>query len=330
MTEAQVSFPVTNKPLTAGQWNSVTLGIGNGSMDQGISNYYLTFDNTTDSVTIAPPSAFPRYAHMIVGGFYHRLYESVVLQLPPVKEKTRYFIVACMDPAKAATNPVELQVLKGALDRTGGKQYVIITTVDREPNKVLTDSVIRRTMPRLAPSIEVENYDALPEPDDFMIGTKGHVVSNSCTYRSAITQSGKREWVQIHGTSTHDLQPMPGWAARSSTGGKMMVTPMSDGWKCEYHGQFIRKAYAFTIGDEWLNVGTFIPEKFRTVDWIDQQIAGTYFDGWKGAIPIYYQVDFQAGILYARMERGRSVDLGLDSALNIDVTWCAKRERTAW
>lgn len=325
MTDAETSFPVTNKPLTADQWNSVTSGIGNGTLDMGIGDYNMVFDNSTDTVTIRPPEAYPRYYHLVVGGFYHRLHDPVTLSIPPVKVSTRYNIVACMDPGRADTKPVELKVAPSPLDRSGGKQYVILATVDREPNKVLTDSVIRRTKPRITPHAEVEQWDALPDPEDFLIGTKIHVASTSSTYRNAQVK-GARQWVRTSGTSTMATGWMPGWQFRGSIPDGLIITPMSNGWRCEFHGQYLRHEFPFTIRDSHVTIGYFIPERWRTSYWMDMHVPGTYYDSVVGVVPIYFRVDFQSGELAAICPKGQSLYIRRDGVLNFSVTWVAKRD----
>lgn len=54
MADAQVSFPKVNAPLTAEEWASVTLGIGNGTLDEGSGNYRITFDDALDQCIVSP------------------------------------------------------------------------------------------------------------------------------------------------------------------------------------------------------------------------------------------------------------------------------------
>lgn len=326
MTESQETFPVVNKPLSASQWESVTSGLGNGVIDAGDGGYRLSFDNATDTVTVAPPLVWPRYAHAAVAGYYHRLYEAVKLSVPPVTIFTVYSVVLCYDPTRADTKPVELKVVKGALDQSNGKKYLVLATIEREPNRILTDSRIIKQAPRITPAAEVETWEALPIPENFLLGTLMHVQSTASVYRNSKV-NGRLQWVRISGTTAQNTLSMPGWRLRSNIPGGMLITPTPDGWKCEFHGQFIRDAFDYTVGDQWSDVGEFIPPRFRRDEFSDIQVAGTYFDPNTGAVPVTYTVNFQTGVLSVRMPRGQSLFIRKEGALNLSVTWVSKRER---
>ncbi|MCW1250718.1 hypothetical protein ODZ83_11170, partial [Acaricomes phytoseiuli] len=83
------SYPVLEKPLTDHQWKSVTLGIGDGILDEGGNPYRVTVSDETNQATIHADT-MTGYAHAILRGFYHRIDAPVLLDLPPVAATTTY------------------------------------------------------------------------------------------------------------------------------------------------------------------------------------------------------------------------------------------------
>lgn len=198
MTEE--SFPVIEKPLSAEQWQSVTLGIGSGVLHEGGFPYNLTNISNQDNTVQVTVSSTQGYAHAIVHGFYHKIDAPVTLSVPAVSSATTYYIALQYDPLREEL-PVKLDAYT-SLDRSQGKQYVILHEIDRQPNQLLTDAVRRFVRPRVAPTIIVSRPRELPDPSTVLWGTTAVIHGGSpgiADLRMAIgtTDDGPRTWQSI-------------------------------------------------------------------------------------------------------------------------------------
>lgn len=179
---AEQSFPVVEQPLSAEQWESVTLGIGNGILDEGGFPYRLNgFSNTTNTGVLRP-SSVTGIAAAILNGFYHRIDAPMTLAFPPVSSRTTYYVVLQYDPLNA-TMPVSVQVVT-ALDATQGKNYLHLYNVVRNANELLTDAAVRMVRPRVAP-VQVYSSEAdLPQARKALWGTLA-VINNGRSHGTA-------------------------------------------------------------------------------------------------------------------------------------------------
>lgn len=168
---AEYSFPVVEQPMSADGWRSVTLGVGNGILDQGGFPYRLTnFSNVDNTAVMKCPTVETKaYGHAILEGFYHRYDADITLSFPAVVSSTRYYVVLQYDPLNT-TQPVALKVLT-SLSYTQGKNYLHLYNVDRQPNQLLTDATVRMIRPRVAPIMVVASYDDLPQAQKSLWGT---------------------------------------------------------------------------------------------------------------------------------------------------------------
>lgn len=197
---AEESFPVIEKPLSAEQWQSVTLGIGSGVLHEGGFPYNLTNISNQDNTVQVTVSSTQGYAHAIVHGFYHKIDAPVTLSVPAVSSATTYYIALQYDPLREEL-PVKLDAYT-SLDRSQGKQYVILHEIDRQPNQLLTDAVRRFVRPRVAPTIIVSRPRELPDPSTVLWGTTAVIHGGSpgiADLRMAIgtTDDGPRTWQSI-------------------------------------------------------------------------------------------------------------------------------------
>ena len=169
---AEESFPMRDEPMTDEQWKQVTLGIGNGVLNEGGDPYRLTnINNATNQVTVNV-STQTGLAQAIVAGFYHRIDAPVVLDVPAVTAVTNYWIVLEYSPLRLEQSepPVQLKVVT-ALDTTSGRQYLVLHKIYRKPNELLTDAARRSVKPRVAPLLQVRDEAELPEPETVIRGT---------------------------------------------------------------------------------------------------------------------------------------------------------------
>lgn len=221
---AQYSYPVEEEPLPAKDWSSVTLGIGSGVLDEGGAPYRLiNINNAQNTVTVAVDS-ITKFAHSILRGFYHKIDENMVLDVPAVTSTTTYRIALQYDPERNSIGelPVKLGVFT-SLDRTGDKDYHVLHTIVRQPNQLLTDAVITKTDVKITPTITVDTYAALPDPASVLYSTLAIVrLPHEVFYQSRGTTD--RRWDML--VDTHAPAPFE-WNDRGST--SSYVSPTAGG-----------------------------------------------------------------------------------------------------
>ena len=196
---AEESFPMRDEPMTDEQWKQVTLGIGNGVLNEGGDPYRLTnINNATNQVTVNV-STQTGLAQAIVAGFYHRLDAPVVLDVPAVTATTNYWIVLEYSPLRLEQSepPVQLKVVT-ALDQSQGKQYLVLHKIYRKANELLTDAARRSVKPRVAPLLQVRDETELPESDSVIRGTVAVVHGDFPDIKIAKAEPGQPlAWVSI-------------------------------------------------------------------------------------------------------------------------------------
>ena len=189
---AEESFPMRDEPMTDEQWKQVTLGIGNGVLNEGGDPYRLTnINNATNQVTVNV-STTTGLAQAIVAGFYHRIDAPVVLDVPAVTKATNYWIVLEYSPLRleASEPPVQLKVVT-ALDTTSGRQYLVLHKIYRRANELLTNAAMWSVKPRVAPLLQVRDESELPEPETVIRGTVAVVHGDYPDLKIAKAEVGK-------------------------------------------------------------------------------------------------------------------------------------------
>ena len=196
---AEESFPMRDEPMTDEQWKQVTLGIGNGVLNEGGDPYRLTnINNATNQVTVNV-STTTGLAQAIVAGFYHRIDAPVVLDVPAVTKATNYWIVLEYSPLRLESSepPVQLKVVT-ALDTSQDKQYLVLHKFYRRANELLTNANYRSVKPRISPTLQVRDESELPEPETVIRGTVAVVHGDFPDIKIAKADPGKPlAWVSI-------------------------------------------------------------------------------------------------------------------------------------
>lgn len=226
MADEQQSFPIVEQPMDADQWQSVTLGIGDGILDEGGFPYRLkNLSNSTGTGVLqaAKRQGNKTYSAAILNGFYHRLEDDLELEFPPVTSATTYYVVLEYDPLRTDM-PVEAKVVT-ELDDSQGKNYLTLYEVRREPDQLLTDATVRMVRPRVAP-VQVYTREAdMPPAHKTLWGTLAIVHNGRNSDNSAIFMSMNQDpsgedaddewfWKKLY-------DPADGrfiWSTRSDTG----------------------------------------------------------------------------------------------------------------
>lgn len=248
------SFPVIEKPLTDDQWKSVTLGIGDGILDEGGNPYRVTLSNTGDNVTVEVDT-LTGFNHAILRGFYHKMDAPITLPVPAVTSDTTYYVGLQYDPTREI--PVKLGVWTN-LDYSSHKYYMLIAEIRRKPNQLLTDATLTMRRPKITPTIQVDREVDLPDPNRLLWGTRAIVWRENKEFRASWNV-----WAPIGGHRV-SLWGMPGWTVFSSSNG-IMVQPTSDGWECHTSLIIRREAEEFTVSD-WKVAGIIVPPELRGTD----------------------------------------------------------------
>ena len=168
----EFSYPVVHQPMDDEMWQYVTLGMGSGVLDVGGWPYRLTgLSDVTDTGRLSVATTTGT-AQAILRGFYHRLNQDITLSFPPVSQKTLYQVVLEYDPLrhKEPGGPIRVRVLT-SLDWSGGKHYLPLWDVERDPSQLLSQAKVTNRASKIAPVIICDYPDALPDPKTQLWGT---------------------------------------------------------------------------------------------------------------------------------------------------------------
>ena len=202
----EYSFPVANQGITQEQFRLMHLGQANGIIhgDNGVVNdnpnstgwrYYLD-NHESDAETNQRNTKILRAgtsAESIVEGFYHRLTEDMELPFPPVTTTTVYHVTITYDPRDFKTNPVRIQVYPGEPPTSQGRVHLLLYTVERQPNQLLTQATVTRYRPYTAGLLSVQNRNQLPDPGQYPAGTV--VIPSADGHGIYVRRNGALEWV---------------------------------------------------------------------------------------------------------------------------------------
>lgn len=250
----ETSFPKIEEPLTAEQWKSVVAGFGTGVLDNGGNPYNLVAVNNVDNTATIAVDTRTGFNHAVVFGFYHKMDAPIVISLPAVAKTTTYYVVLKYDPGRNDA-PVKLEVVK-SLDTSGGKNYLVLWEVTRQPNQLLTDSVRIKKRPLITPSIMVDTPDSLPNINSVLWGTRAFSYRDNTEYRAS-----HNNWEIISPYRVEVINP-PGWEIPSATGG-IQVIPTSGGLNCSMAIEPTRRAYQYNMDEKFHGIGTVVPDGYR-------------------------------------------------------------------
>lgn len=302
MTEQ--SFPVIEQPMTDDQWKSVTLGIGDGILDEGGNPYRVERSNTGDKVTVQTDS-FKGFNHAILRGFYHKMDAPIDLSVPAVSKDTTYWIALRYDPTNS-TEPVKLGVWT-SLDKSNGKYYLIICSLTRKVNQLLTDASLTTYLPKITPSIQVDYPENLPDPNTMLWGTQAQCWRTNQRFRASWDR-----WVPVGGQRV-SAWAMQGWKTGYATW-DILARPTEGGWDCSMVGGATRTAETYTIRD-WSVIGTALPGEWRPST--NQYTTGLY-----RTTPVGVQLNNSGQILVSPLNGG-SLTIARDFAVTFSFNWFA-------
>src|SRR5699024_5394870 len=177
---AQYSFPIANQGITQDQWQQMMLSMGDGAIVTEDSEYFFRLvKHDTDAETNQRNTLIMKVAENTgrneasLAGFYFRQTEDIELPFPPVTSTTVYHVTVTYDPRKFKTEPLRLEVWAGDPPRAQGQQHIVLRTVRREPNQLLSQAPISTLRHYVSPVITAVTEDGLPDAKDVLYGTLG-------------------------------------------------------------------------------------------------------------------------------------------------------------
>lgn len=177
------SFPVVGQGISSQQFQQMSLAQGSGVLitDGADSPYWLrqlpggaAETNARNQMVLTVAANIGR-AEAIISGFYHVLYQDMIIDLPPVTTATSYWICLTYDPRREEepSGPVRVEVHTNDIPRTHGRKHIILHEVYRTPNTLLTDAGIEMYRHYISPTITAGGHWALPDPADVNFGSLG-------------------------------------------------------------------------------------------------------------------------------------------------------------
>lgn len=306
MTET--SFPVLEKPLNDQQWKSVTLGIGDGVFDEGGNPYNLVSKNNVNNTAVITVDSKKGYSHAILKGFYHKIDQNMPVTIPAVSSTTTFYITLVYDPLNKAM-PVTLQVLT-TLDRTSGKEYLVLWSVKRQANQLLTDAEFSKFRQTIVPKIQVDYAENLPDPKSVLFGTQAH-----CLYTGEDYRASYDSWKFV-GNSQISPVPMAGWTYSNYSNG-ITLKPVKGGFECTWSTGITRDGNTLPIPTTWGNqynvIGKVIPDGFAP-------LMNVHALALSNNTPLEARLK-STGVLEVRSTSGNTHDIFKGSGIIVTFTW---------
>lgn len=228
-TGDEFSYPVVGQGWSASMWSWMTLGQGSGLLDVGGRPYWLRdFNNATNTARLSVSTTVGT-ANAILRGYFHELSQDVAVSLPmPSGATITYHICLTFDPRneKNAEGPISVETYSGTPPKTFGRHHLVLWTVQRSANQLLTDAVVMQVRQKVAPTITVdtEGQRDLLDLNGLLWGTMCLVSETGEMYRaggSGEDVGGPNMWLSLTSpawtdstSNVHQQNPgsaMPAW-----------------------------------------------------------------------------------------------------------------------
>ncbi|WP_181272839.1 hypothetical protein [Brevibacterium oceani] len=216
---SEFSYPVVNQPMNDEMWQYVTLGLGDGVLDEGGQPYWLRGrENENDTVKITV-STTRNTAQALLRGFYHRLTEDKTFTVQAVSTTTTYHFCLTYDPAATTTSggPISLQMYAGEPPTTMGRFHIVLWKLTRTPSQLLTSATVERVRPKITPVITVDTSDHMPSANNVLWGTRCLVDDIKAEYRAGgASEDGPRAWLPVSSVYERPDADLYEWAGTGS------------------------------------------------------------------------------------------------------------------
>lgn len=210
----EYSFPVVGQGVNSEQFQLISRAAGTGvyvqhSPEGAQSPYRLVGMPGGDSETnaknqmILKTSSVTGRSEASIEGFFHIQQEDKIIDLPAVSSPTTYHVTVTLDPERETDTlgPVRIDTFPATPPTSRRRKHIVLYTVYREPNQLLTDARVTQTRPWLGHVINVWSYNMLPNPELIEYGTLACVVipsSERDTGPELYTNRGVHGWVPVY------------------------------------------------------------------------------------------------------------------------------------
>ena len=198
----EFSYPIVGQPMTDAMWQYVTLGMGDGVLDEGGQPYWLRARENANNTLKITVSTTTNTAQAMLRGFYHKMTEDRTFTVPGVTTSTLFHFCLTYSPVglNQDQGPISLQMYAGTPPTTLGRFHIILWTLLRKPNQLLTDAEVRMVRPKITPSLSVNVEKDRPDPSKVLWGTRVLCHESGVEYRATGASDetgGPTEWQEV-------------------------------------------------------------------------------------------------------------------------------------
>ena len=183
----EFSYPVVDQAVSSSMWKKINRNAGNGILAEGGNPFWYRGASNASNTARITVSTLTGEAAAIIHGYYYVLQEDITVSLPmPSSGTVTYHICLTYDPRREsdASGPISLEVYTGSPPTTFDREHVVLWTVRRSANQLLTDATVNRVRPFVGGVISVNNYEELPDPGELLFGTLAFVRNDRAFYYS--------------------------------------------------------------------------------------------------------------------------------------------------
>lgn len=215
--DQEYSFPVERQGITQDQFSLISRAAGTGVYvqhgdDYAHSSYRLSelpggeTETNARNQMVLRVSEGSRQSEAVISGFFHVLAENKHIDLPAVTTTTTYYLCLTYDPRdfRSANGPISIKVYDDEPPETDGQKHIILYTVTRRPNELLSDATIEQTNPWIGHVINVWSVANLPEPTSVEYGTLAVVIRNPRA-PEMYTNRGVWGWIRLNHTDWEEV-----------------------------------------------------------------------------------------------------------------------------
>ena len=204
----EYSFPVVGQGVSFQQFQLISRAAGTGVYVQhdaegAQSPYRLTdmpggpAETNAQNKMMLRVSSLTKRSEAAIEGFFHAQTQDIPISLPAVAQPTTYRVCLTLDPRNEDEpgGPVSVQVYTTEPPTTYGRRHIILWTVQRNPNELLTDATVTQTRPWLGHVINVWHENQLPDPTQVEYGTLAVVIN--ANRPKVFTSRGVWGWIPV-------------------------------------------------------------------------------------------------------------------------------------
>ena len=181
------SYPIVGQGISMEMWQKINRNAGNGILAEGGNPFWYRGASNASNTARITVSTLTEEAAAIIHGFYVVMRQDITVSLPMPASGTRtYHICLTYDPREEINpqGPISLVVYSGPPPLTFDREHIVLWTVRRSANQLLTDAEVNRVRPFVGGVISVNNYEELPDPGEMLFGTLAFVRNDRAFYYS--------------------------------------------------------------------------------------------------------------------------------------------------